>query len=77
MLVWCSKTENAKLGIVVNAFNLSTQEAEAGGFLQGGGQPGLQSEFQDSQGDTEKPCLKTTTIKENQPNNQTKKPLSY
>jgi hypothetical protein len=25
------------------------------------GQPGLQSEFQDSQGYTEKPCLKTTT----------------
>jgi hypothetical protein len=25
------------------------------------GQPGLPSEFQDSQGYTEKPCLKTTT----------------
>ena len=25
------------------------------------GQPGLQSEFQDSLGYTEKPCLKTTT----------------
>jgi hypothetical protein len=25
------------------------------------GQPGLQSEFQDSQGNTEKPCLRKTT----------------
>jgi hypothetical protein len=33
-------------------FNPSTWEAEAGG-----GQPGLQSEFQDNQGYTEKPCL--------------------
>jgi ABC-type phosphate/phosphonate transport system substrate-binding protein len=32
------------------------------------GQPGLQSEFQDSQGYTEKPCL------ENQTNKQTKNP---
>ena len=28
-------------------------------------QPGLQSEFQDSQGDTEKPCLKTKNKKQN------------
>ena len=34
--------------------NTPTQEAEAGGTR---GQPGLQSEFQDSQGYTEKPCL--------------------
>jgi hypothetical protein len=33
--------------MVAHAFNPSTQEAEAGGF-----------EFQDSQGYTEKPCLK-------------------
>jgi hypothetical protein len=33
-------------------------------------QPGLQSEFQDSQGYTEKPCLKKPT---NQPNKQTNK----
>ena len=32
-------------------------EAEAGGFLSQG-QPGLQSEFQDSQGYMDKPCLK-------------------
>jgi hypothetical protein len=34
-------------------FNPSTWEAGAGGFLSSG----LQSEFQDSQGYTEKPCL--------------------
>jgi hypothetical protein len=34
-----------------------TQEAEAGGSLWVQGQSGLQSEFQDSQGYTEKPCL--------------------
>jgi hypothetical protein len=43
--------------MVVHAFNPSTREAEAGGFLSRG-QSGLQSEFQDSQGYTEKPCLK-------------------
>jgi hypothetical protein len=39
--------------VVVHTFNPSTWEAEAGGFLSSG----LQSEFQDSQGYTEKPCL--------------------
>jgi hypothetical protein len=39
-----------------HTFNRSTQEAEAGGFLSSR-QPGL-TEFQDSQGYTEKPCLK-------------------
>jgi hypothetical protein len=43
-------------GVVVHAFNPSIWEAEAGGFLSSS-QPGLQSEFQDSQGYTEKPCL--------------------
>jgi hypothetical protein len=52
--------------VVAHAFNPSTQEAEAGGFLSL--QPGLQSEFQDSQGYTEKPCLKNK-----QTNKQTKK----
>jgi len=42
--------------VVAHAFNSNTWEAEAGGFLSRG-QPGLQSEFQDSQGYTEKPCL--------------------
>ena len=47
------------LGMVVKSFNPSTQEAEAGGSLWVQGQPGLQSEFQDSQGCyIEKPCLK-------------------
>jgi hypothetical protein len=40
--------------VVVHAFNLSTREAEADKFR---GQPGLQSEFQDSQGYAEKPSL--------------------
>jgi hypothetical protein len=53
--------------LVAHAFNPSTWEAEAGGFLSS--RPaGLQSEFQDSQSYTEKPCLKkpkpkTTTKK--------------
>jgi hypothetical protein len=43
--------------VVAHAFNPSTREAEAGGFR---GQPVDEvdeSEFQDSQGYTEKPCL--------------------
>ena len=43
-------------GMGVHAFNPSTWEAEAGVFLSWG-QSGLQSEFQDSQVYTEKPCL--------------------
>jgi hypothetical protein len=49
--------------MVAHAFNPSTLEAEAGGFLS------LQSEFQDSQGYTEKPCLE----KKNQTNKQQQK----
>jgi hypothetical protein len=42
--------------VVVHAFNPSTREAEAGGFLNS--RPAWStSEFQDSQGYTEKPCL--------------------
>jgi hypothetical protein len=37
-------------GVVAHTFNPSTWEAEVG-------QPGLQSEFRDSQSYTEKPCL--------------------
>ena len=44
---------------VVHAFNPSTQEAEAVHFRVRG-QPGLQSEFRDSQSYTEKPCLEKT-----------------
>ena len=50
---------------MAHSFNPSTKEAEAGRSLWVQGQPGLQSEFQDSQGYTEKPCLE-------KPNNQTK-----
>jgi hypothetical protein len=57
-------------GVVAHAFNPTTWKAEAGGVR---GQPGLQSEFQDSQGYTEKPYLekpKTKTQNKNQ-NNKT------
>jgi hypothetical protein len=50
-------------GLVAHAFNPSTWEAEAGGFLSSRDQPGLQSEFQDSQGYTEKPCLEKPIAK--------------
>jgi hypothetical protein len=43
--------------VVAHAFNPSTWEAETGGFLSSRSQPGLQSEFQESQSYTEKPCL--------------------
>ena len=43
--------------VVVHTFNPSTREAEVGGFLSS--RPAcIQSEFQDSQCYTEKPCLK-------------------
>jgi hypothetical protein len=49
-------------GVVAHAFNPSTLEAEAGGFLSS--RPAcLQSEFQDSQGYTEKPCLEKSKKK--------------
>ena len=55
-----NKTKTKKiwfeLGMVVHTFNPSTWKAEAEDFWVQG-QPGLQSEFQDSQGYTEKPCL--------------------
>ena len=40
----------------MHAFNL--REVEAGMNLRVQGQPGLQSEFQGSQGYTEKPCIR-------------------
>jgi hypothetical protein len=53
--------------VVEHAFNPSTWEAETGRFLSSS-QPGLQSEFQDSQGYTEKPCLKKQNkTKQNNP----------
>jgi hypothetical protein len=57
--------------VVTHAFNPSTWEAEAGGFLSLG-QPGLQSEFQDSQAYTEKPCLEKPQ-KQNKTKTQTNK----
>jgi hypothetical protein len=50
--------------VVTYPFNPSTQEAEAGRSLWVWGQPGLQSEFQDSQGSTEKPFLKNKKAKQ-------------
>jgi hypothetical protein len=43
--------------VVGHAFDPSTWEAEASEDFWVLGQPGLQSEFQDSQDYTEKPCL--------------------
>jgi hypothetical protein len=58
--------------MVAHAFNPSTWEAEAGGFLSS--RPGLQSEFQDSQGYTEKPCLeKQNKTKQNKKQTTTTK----
>jgi hypothetical protein len=53
--------------MVAHAFNPSTWDAETGGYLRlwVQGQTGLQSEFQDSQGYTEKPCVKTKQNKTN------------
>jgi hypothetical protein len=62
------------LAVVVHAFNPSTWEAEAGRFLVRG-QPGLYSEFQDSQSYTEQPCLeKNKQIKKKK---KRKQKLSY
>jgi len=44
--------------VVVHAFNPSAQEAEVGASMWVQGQPGLQTEFRDSQGYIEKPCFK-------------------
>ena len=52
-----------KLAVVAHIFNSSTREAEAGRSLSVQGQPGLQREFQDSQGYKVKPCLKKQTGK--------------
>ena len=53
--------------MVAHAFNPSTQEAEAGDTQWVQGQPGLQSEFQNSQDcNTEKPCLEKQKAKNKQ-----------
>ena len=48
--------------MVAHAFNPSTWDAEAGRFLSL--RPAWSTEFQDSQGYTEKPCLEKQTKKE-------------
>jgi hypothetical protein len=53
--------------MVAHAFNPSTWEAEASVFLS------LQSEFQDSQGYTEKPCLEKPKNQKKQKTKKTKK----
>jgi hypothetical protein len=57
--------------MVAHTFNPSTWEAEAGGFLSS--RSGLQSEFQDSQDFTEKPCLENNNNNNNNNNKQTNK----
>jgi hypothetical protein len=52
----------AERDVLVLTVNSSTWEAETGRSLWVRGQPGLQSEFQDSQDYTEKLCLKKTKI---------------
>jgi hypothetical protein len=59
--------------MVAHAFNPSTREAEAGGFLSQG-QPDQQSEFQDTQGYTKKPCLEKTNKQTNKQTNKNQKP---
>jgi hypothetical protein len=70
--------------VVVHAFNPSTWEERQADFWVWG-QPGLQSEFQDSQGYTEKPCLKKKhkqtnkkiSLLSNQNRNATLSPLTF
>jgi hypothetical protein len=71
-ITYISFVKNASLpGVVAHTLNPSTWEAEAGGFLSSG--PAcLQSEFQDSQGYPEKPCLeKQNKTSNKQTNKQT------
>jgi hypothetical protein len=58
--------------VVAHAFNPTTQETEAGRFLSLRANSGLQSEFQDSQGYTEKPCLEKTKKKKKKERNKEK-----
>jgi hypothetical protein len=51
-------------GMVAHAFNPSTWEAEAGGFLSSRPAWSTEFEFQDSQGYTEKPCLRKIKTKQ-------------
>jgi hypothetical protein len=53
------KNDHLCQAVVAPAFNPSTWERQRQEDLRVPGQPGLQSEFQDSQGYTEKTCLET------------------
>lgn len=55
--------------MVGHTWNLSTQDAEAGGSLQVGEQPGLQSELKSSLNFTARPCHKK---RQNKTKKQTK-----
>jgi hypothetical protein len=66
-----SKKEACGRAVVAHAFNPSTWEAEAGRFLSS--RPAWSTEFQDSQGYTEKPCLKKTKTKTAKTKNDNKK----
>jgi hypothetical protein len=58
ILIGLENWENTRTEVVAaHAFHSNIPETEAGRFLWVPGRPGLQSEFQDSQGYTEKPCL--------------------
>jgi hypothetical protein len=57
----CLKFSFREPGVVAHTFNPSTREAEAGRFQSS--RPAWSTEFQDSQGYTEKPCLKKQTKK--------------
>ena len=52
LLTLCLEMWSLGLAVVAHAFNLITQKPEADGILGVRGQPGLQSELQDSQGYT-------------------------
>jgi hypothetical protein len=59
---------------VAHIFNPSPEEAKAGGSLWVPGQPGLQREFQSSQGYTELPCFRKTNKQTNKQINKNNKP---
>ena len=59
--------------MVAHAFNPSTWEAEAGGFLRISKTAWSTKEFQDSQGYTQKPCREKRTTTTKQTNKQTNK----
>jgi len=54
--------------VVAHTFDPNTGEAVTGGSLGVVGHPGLQSEFQDSQGYTEKPSLRKQANKQSKIN---------